>query len=52
MNVTFTFDRSTKNTHRYVEVNDNPIVGTLYVQKHALGDKAPASITVTITPGK
>ncbi len=37
--VTFVFDASTKNTHRYKEVveeNDNPVIGTLYVSKTAM----------------
>lgn len=54
--VEFEFDRDTKNTRRYAEVengNGNGVViGTLYLRKEAvatLGD--PESLTVTIAAG-
>lgn len=34
------FVRSTKNTHRYDEVAAVPILGQLYVQKHAMPQPA------------
>ena len=47
----FVFDRPTKNTVRYSEEpagGEAPVVGTLYVQKWALGNQPPQVITVTI----
>ncbi len=46
----FTVERETKNTVRYQEeaVGKPPVVGTLYVQRWALGDPAPQRITVVI----
>ncbi len=47
--ITFALDRPTKNTVRYAEVSDSPIVGTLYVQKTAIEKMGnPKSIKVTI----
>jgi hypothetical protein len=45
--VEFEFERSTKNTHRFQEVADEPLIGTLYVQKSAF-DKEPSGLVVTI----
>lgn len=56
LELTFSFDRQTKNTVRYHEdVNgDGPaIVGTIYLQKAAaaeLGD--PVNLSVVITEGE
>lgn len=47
--ITFKLEKETKNTYRYTEASDEPVIGTLYIQKSALGDKAPATLTVTIT---
>jgi len=49
--VQMTFEKATKNTHRYAEVTDRepPKIKTLYVQKWALPDPPPRSITVTIS---
>ena len=46
----FEFEKETKNTLRYREVNeDGPtIVGLIYIQKWVLKDQ-PNNITVTIT---
>ena len=52
--LTFTLERETKNTARYQEQTEGkpPVVGTLYVQKWALGTDLPKSLVVTITePG-
>lgn len=49
--VEFEFERSTKNKHRYAEVADEPVIGTLYVGKSALGEDAPETLTVTIKVG-
>jgi hypothetical protein len=54
--VTFEFEKSTKGTHRYteVEMNDEPVVaGTLYLKKNFLSammgtETPPPSIRVTI----
>lgn len=43
---TFVYERSTKNTHRFVEVGSAHI-GVLYVQKSAM-PKAPEKIKVTV----
>ncbi|HEV2122949.1 MAG TPA: hypothetical protein VGW38_09260 [Chloroflexota bacterium] len=52
--ISFTREKDTKNTVRFSEVvpdDDSPIVGTLYVQKHALKALgSPDSLTVSITP--
>jgi len=33
---TFDYERTTKNTVRFQEDSDVPVIGTLYIQKHAL----------------
>jgi len=48
----FEYEKSTKNTHRYQEVQgiEHPtLLQTLYVQKVAFAGKTPAVIYVTIT---
>ena len=50
----FIVERETKNTVRYQEEADGkpPVVGTLYVQRWALGQPPPQRLTVTIeSPG-
>mgnify|MGYP003411044826 CR=1 FL=1 len=32
----FEFERETKNTIRFAEVSDEPVIGTLYIQKDAI----------------
>ena len=50
----FMIEKKTKNTVRYQEVDNtgdpavSPLVGTLYVQKSALGDDVPKNLRVTI----
>ena len=49
MELTFKKDKETKNTVRYAEQGDEPVVGTLYLQKSAvekLGN--PDTLKVTI----
>jgi hypothetical protein len=48
--LTFTVERETKNTVRYQEqtAGKPPAIGTLYVQKWLLGQKPPATLTVTL----
>lgn len=46
------FDRETTNTRRYIEVANEPLIGTLYVPKSTLkqlGDPAPEKLSVTLT---
>jgi len=52
--IEFTVERETKNTVRYEEQTDGqpPAVGTLYVQKWALGSPVPPTLKVTIEAGK
>ena len=47
----FTLEREAKNTVRYQEATDGkpPAIGTLYLQKWALGDNPPKTITVTVS---
>ena len=52
--INFILERETKNTARYQEQTDGkpPAVGTLYVQKWALGTDLPKELVVTISePG-
>jgi hypothetical protein len=48
--LTFTLERETKNTIRYAEEsNGTPqAIGTIYVQKHILGDEPPEKLTITV----
>jgi hypothetical protein len=51
MELTFVFERETKNTYRFDEMpdeNGKVSVGTLYVQKAAFDEKQPSMLTVTI----
>jgi len=49
----FVVERETKNTVRYQEetAGKPPVVGTLYVQRWALGEPVPQQLTVTIASG-
>ncbi len=46
----FAIEKETKNTVRYEEKTGGqpPAVGTIYVQKWALGTPAPATLRVTL----
>ena len=48
--IEFKVERETKNTVRYEEETDGqpPMIGTLYVQKWALGKDFPKQIRVTL----
>ena len=48
--LTFKVERETKNTVRYQEQTEGkpPAIGTLYLQKWALGEHTPETIAVTI----
>jgi len=48
--IEFKFEKETKNTVRYEEVTEGqpPAVGTLYVQKWALGTPAPGRLKMTL----
>ncbi len=52
--LTFALERETKNTIRYPEQTDGkpPAVGTIYVQKWAMGDQPPKTLTVTVSAGQ
>ena len=47
---TFKMEKETKNTIRYQEETENapPRIGSLYVQKWALGNPRPKELTVTV----
>lgn len=49
LELSFTLERETKNTVRYQESSDPQVIGTLYVQKLALGTPYPETLTVTVT---
>ena len=52
--LTFTIEKETKNTIRYQEqtvAGKPPVIGTLYLQKWAVGEDPPQKITVTIEKG-
>ena len=44
----FELERTTKNTYRYAEIGAIPNIGTLYIQKFALGAEPPARIKVSV----
>lgn len=47
----FELEKETKNTIRYAEkpeVGKPPVIGTIYIQKWALPDATPQTITVTV----
>lgn len=48
--IAFVFERETKNTVRYQEETEGqpPAIGTLYVQKWALGKDVPQKLIVTL----
>ena len=48
--LSFAMERETKDTVRYQEeaVGKPPVVGTLYVQRWALGEPAPPRLTMVI----
>jgi hypothetical protein len=48
--VTMQLEKETKNTVRYAEVTEGkpPVIGTLYLQKWALGLVQPKVIKVTV----
>lgn len=50
----FVLDKETKNTYRYKEeVNGQPpVVGHLYIQKWAITDSPPQTLSVTVTEGQ
>jgi hypothetical protein len=47
----FALEKETKNTIRYAEkpeAGKPPVIGTIYIQKWALPEPTPQSITVTV----
>lgn len=58
LELTFSYEKTTKNTIRYKEElgdvahsSRDIAVGTLYIQKSALGEPAPQRLKVTIEEG-
>ena len=52
LELTFVYEKPTKNTVRYREESsgEDAAVGTLYIQKSALGEPAPQRLRVVIEP--
>lgn len=50
--LTFELEKDTKNTYQYkettVEAGKPPVIGTVYVQKWALGSPAPEKIQISL----
>ena len=52
MEIRFEFEKATKNTHRFQECSEEPVIGTLYVKKSALKELGdPEVIKVNIEKG-
>jgi hypothetical protein len=51
--LTFSLERETKNTIRYVEQTDGKptAVGTIYVQKWAMGQNPPKTLVIRVSEG-
>jgi hypothetical protein len=51
--LTFSLERETKNTVRYAEQTDGkpPAVGTIYVQKWAMGQNPPKTLIIRVSEG-
>lgn len=45
----FEYEKDTKNTYRFQEIDQPVKIGALYVQKWALGEKPPQKLTVKVT---
>ena len=51
MEIMFEFEKETKNTIKFNEVpveGNDPVIGSLYVQKSALADKSTDSLSLTL----
>jgi hypothetical protein len=48
--ITFTHERSTKNTERFAEIGDKSqhAIGVLYVQRTVFNGSVPTELTVTL----
>ena len=46
--MTFTFSKSTKNTHVYTAPEKSGWSGSLYLQKAAAADEPPKTVTATV----
>jgi hypothetical protein len=47
----FDYEKTTKNTVRYQERttgDDRPVIGPIYIQKHALGNSPPDTVKVSV----
>jgi hypothetical protein len=51
--LTFSLERETKNTVRYAEQTGGkpPTVGTIYVQKWAMGQNPPKPLVIRVSEG-
>jgi hypothetical protein len=47
----FKLERTTKNTYRYAEQSGIPEIGTIYIQKFALGAEPPENLQISVTVG-
>lgn len=47
--VEFEFERATKNTFRFKEISDDPIIGILYVKKTAFAGRQPLRVSVALS---
>jgi len=44
----FAHERTTKNTYRYAETGAIPKIGTIYIQKFALGEEPPVRLRISV----
>jgi len=49
--VQFKFTKSTRNTHKYDEIGNDPAVGQIYFQKSFLGEDPPVMVEATFRVG-
>ncbi len=53
MELRFEFEKATKNTNRFQECSEEPVVGTLYVKKSAMAELGnPEVLVVKIEKGE
>lgn len=49
---TLTWDKETKNQHRYVDMTGRSPIGNVYLPKWWLPEPRPDTVTVTVVAGK
>jgi hypothetical protein len=49
INLTFEFEKDTKNTYRYKEAGLDNVIGTIYIAKRVLGSTPPEKLSISIT---